>query len=254
METPSYSQSEIKNMSEEELYNLHIYHRTNDDYCKTQLQSLLGKVVIDQDEYIINSVYGKEVLDVGAGNGDLSKLLKERGFNVTSIEPHEHTRELAKRWNGVDELPYGIYETPFPDNSFDTVILRECVEHLIFENAIKEIKRVCKKRVIIFEPNLNSIVLLGRQLVGQHEFNPQPLEHFEKILSDNGFIDQKVTYRDTFVIPISGGFSYSQLIPRYEPIERLTLWLDNSIATLLTIGGISKHICWRYKLIADKVD
>lgn len=253
-DSKEYRNYAIKNMSEEELYSLHIYHRTNDNYCETQLHSLLGLMIAEQDEYIIKSISGHCVLDVGAGNGDLSRRLKEHGYTVTSIEPHAHTRELAKKWNGIDELPYGIYETPFTINSFDTVILRECVEHLIFEDAIPEIKRICNKRIIIFEPNLNPIVLLARKLVGQKEFNPQKLEYFQKILADNGYTKQTVTFRDVFIIPLSGGFSYRQLVPRYKPIEMIVMILDRKITYLLDVCGLSSFICWRYLLVADKGD
>ena len=117
-------------MTEQELYRLNIYHSTDENHSKKQLHSLYGRVNEDQDKQIIISVHGKRVLDVGAGYGLLTRRLKDEGFDVIAIEPNLHIREIAKKWNNVDELPYGIYKTPFDDNYFDTVILRECVEHL----------------------------------------------------------------------------------------------------------------------------
>ena len=124
---------------------------------------------------IISAVYGKKVLDVGAGYGTLSRRLKEAGFDVTAIEPNPHTREIAKKWNNVDELPFGIYQTPFADNYFDTVILRECVEHLDFPRATAEINRICSTRVLVFQTNLNPLITLARKRIGHEEFNPQKL-------------------------------------------------------------------------------
>ena len=120
----------VRTLSDEEKYHLNIYHKTDDDYCKKQLESLYGIVNQDQDNEIISRIYGNSVLDVGAGNGSLSRRMIDAGFDVTSIEPHEPTRKLAKQWYGVDELSTDIYDTGFDAYSFDTVILRECVDRL----------------------------------------------------------------------------------------------------------------------------
>ena len=93
-------------MTEEELYRLNIYHAADDGYSEKQLHSLYGLVNEDQDREIISAVQGKRVLDVGAGYGSLSRRLKEAGFEVTAIEPNQHTRALAKKWNNVEGPDY----------------------------------------------------------------------------------------------------------------------------------------------------
>ena len=165
-------------MTEEELYRLNIYHEADDGHSEKQLHSLYGLVNEDQDREIISAVHGKKVLDVGAGYGTLSRRLKDAGFEVIAIEPNQHTRKLAKKWNDVDELPHGIYQTPFEDNYFDTVILRECVEHLDFPQAAQEINRICNKRVLVFQTNLNPLITIARKRIGHEEFNPQKLPYY----------------------------------------------------------------------------
>ena len=48
----------------------------------------------------------KLILDVGAGDGLLSKVLKDRGFNVIAIDNYEWP--FDKRFFPVEELSYGI--------------------------------------------------------------------------------------------------------------------------------------------------
>jgi len=242
----------LNQMSEEELIRLNIYHATDDDYCKKQLDSLYGLVNEDQDRTIISAVYGKRILDVGAGNGNLSKRLKDSGYSVTAIEPHSHTRELAKKWNDVDELPYTIYKTPFDDNYFDTVILRECVEHLDFVEAVKEIKRICNTRILVFQTNLNPLISFARKRSSHKEFNPQKLGYYKKNLQESGYSKQSLIFRDPFAFPLSGGYQHSQLIPRKKSIERLVLDIDKAMTKAFQFVGIASFFCWRYLLIADK--
>jgi len=239
-------------MTEEELYRLNIYHTADDGHSEKQLQSLYGLVNEDQDREIISSVHGKKVLDVGAGYGTLSRRLKDAGFEVTAIEPNLHTREIAKKWNNIDELPHGIYETPFEDNYFDTVILRECVEHLNFPQATQEIKRICNKRVLVFQTNLNPLITLARKRIGHEEFNPQKLPYYKENLEKAGFLKQKVLFRDPLAFPLSGGYHASQMVPRYPSIERVVLSFDKILTRVLRVFGFAPLICWRYLLVADK--
>lgn len=239
-------------MSEEELYRLNIFHTTDEKYDRKQLNSLYGLVNEDQDRLIINSVYGKRVLDVGAGYGTLSRRLKEAGLEVTAIEPNPHTRELAKKWNDVDELSYGIYELPFEDNYFDTVILRECVEHLDIPAAMNEIRRICNRRVLIFQTNLNPLITLARKRIGHEEFNPQNLAYYRKQLEDAGFKKQVISFRDPLAFPLSGGYHARQLVPRNPSVEHVVLAVDKSVTRLFRITRMDSLFCWRYLLISDK--
>lgn len=239
-------------MSEEELYRLNIYHTLDIEYCEKQLRSLYGLVNEDQDRLIISNVYGKRVLDIGAGYGTLSRRLKDAGLDVTAIEPNSHSRELAKKWNNVDELPFGIFETPFEDNYFDTVILRECVEHLDFIATLKELKRICNGRVLIFQTNLNPIISIARKRIEHEEFNPQTLNYYKEKLDEFCFTKQKIIYRDLLAFPLSGGYLAEQMVPRKPSIEHAVLKIDKAFTKVFQLTGIASLFCWRYLLISDK--
>lgn len=88
----------------------------------------------------------KTVLEIGTGNKLIYNQLKEIGINVTSLD-------INKNLN--PDIIGDIRQIPFPDNSYDTVVAFEVLEHIPFsdfEKSLIELKRVSKKWVIISIP------------------------------------------------------------------------------------------------------
>jgi len=92
--------------------------------------------------WIINKMEGK-ILDIGSNNG---MILKDLNLDITYIDLD------------VYPLPNFIQADaeflPFKDESFDTIVLSEILEHVLNPIAIlKEAKRVTKLKVIGTTPN-----------------------------------------------------------------------------------------------------
>ena len=88
---------------------------------------------------------GAKVLDVGCNSGELMKLLKDtKGCNVIGIDVAEEPLRLAKE-KGLEVLNADAESLPFPDGTFDVVVMREVLVHLHDPvKALKEIARVLK--------------------------------------------------------------------------------------------------------------
>lgn len=98
-----------------------------------------------QIECILNK-NPKKILEVGIGNGTLANYLKNNSYSVT-------TCDIDKELN-PDKIG-DIKKLPFKNNSFDTVVCFEVLEHLKwkdFERSIKELNRVSSKWIIISIP------------------------------------------------------------------------------------------------------
>ncbi len=99
--------------------------------------------------------YGfKRILEVGAGDGSILKLLSENGF-----APEYHAVEISEsgvkhiQTRNIEHLKsvqlFDGYHLPFEDNSFDLIILSHVLEHVEHErNLLREIKRVARHSVI----------------------------------------------------------------------------------------------------------
>ncbi|MEI8005440.1 MAG: glycosyltransferase, partial [Bacteroidota bacterium] len=92
---------------------------------------------LDRFEITSTAIKGKDILEVGCGNGDLSVFLAKRNYYVTGIdispEGIKQCKEYAKSQN-ISELAI-FFEMDgttlnFPDNSFDSIIFSEVFEHV----------------------------------------------------------------------------------------------------------------------------
>jgi ubiquinone/menaquinone biosynthesis C-methylase UbiE len=96
----------------------------------------------------------KKVLEVGAGDGSILKLLADQNF-----APEYHAVEIsdsgvehikARKINNLKSVQlFDGYKLPFEDNSFDLIILSHVLEHVEHERLLlRELKRVAGYCVI----------------------------------------------------------------------------------------------------------
>ena len=108
---------------------------------------------------ITEEVVGPSILDVGCGTGFLlRRILQARGATferVTGtdlIVPEEQT--------DLELVPAKIEKLPFSNGEFDTVICTHVIEHILdYQQAIRELRRICRKKLIIVVPRERGVSL-----------------------------------------------------------------------------------------------
>ncbi len=103
---------------------------------------------------VCQNIQPKKVLEVGAGDGSILHYLNEWNFGAEL-----YALEIAQ--SGVDKIKernlsrlkeaqtFDGYHIPYPDDSFDLIILAHVLEHVEHERIlIRELKRVAKYIVI----------------------------------------------------------------------------------------------------------
>jgi len=95
---------------------------------------------------------GWKILDVGCATGEYVYWLRRKGY-----EAHGLDLLSSPEWEGPERqfLQVGdVLHLPYPDKSFETVLLFEVLEHLENpEKALAEAGRVARKNVIISVPD-----------------------------------------------------------------------------------------------------
>ncbi len=89
---------------------------------------------------------GGKILEIGPGSGHTTWLLKNRGFNVTTLDFDASVKP---------DIIGDVTEIPCDDNTFDCVIAAEVLEHLPFSEfgkVLSELKRVSRGHVIVTLP------------------------------------------------------------------------------------------------------
>lgn len=149
-------------------------------------------------------VVGKRVLDIGYAQYPNPFLKDPIGVDV-------QVREKPRNYKKTYKVNLNKEKLPFKDNSFDTVIAGEVIEHV--ENPsflLREINRVLedKGKLIISTPHACYYWEIIRNLffssiksidVGEHLSNWNILD-FERLLRKNGF-EVKKKYGDVFTLP-----------------------------------------------------
>lgn len=112
--------------------------------------ALFGKSVLKQAKYrrivdLLDDPVGKANLDIGADNGVISYLLRQRGGHWRSADMDERTVTSIRQLVGDEVYQLAGPRTPFADASFDQVVIVDYLEHLADDRAFaRELERIVK--------------------------------------------------------------------------------------------------------------
>jgi ubiquinone/menaquinone biosynthesis C-methylase UbiE len=164
---------------------------------------------------LVNKFASGNILDVGCGDGYITSQISQKFKEVIGIDISEQAVRIAKSKNPkIVFTAASCTNIPFSDNSFDTVVASEIIEHVNYEDGktfLKEGRRVLKPhgRIIISTPNLSNPYMKFLQI--RHK-NIEHLKEYTK----NEFVELislhfKVIYLNSGVslpifIPIIGRF------------------------------------------------
>jgi len=99
---------------------------------------------------------GRQMLEIGCGDGRLSSLLANKVKSLTAINPDQAMIELAgKEISGVDFRVGCGEKLEFSDKSYDIVLFSYSLHHQDCVKALAEAKRVLKDNgsILIIEPS-----------------------------------------------------------------------------------------------------
>ena len=100
--------------------------------------------------FILGNLKGDSVIDIGCGRGYLTRqILKLGRFK----EIYGFDVSPPSVCDGIVYQSGSILNLPYVDKQFDTVICAHTLEHIFdIDTAIKELKRITRKRLIIVMP------------------------------------------------------------------------------------------------------
>ena len=127
--------------------------------------SVLKQAKFRQIEALLDNPAGKTNLDVGADNGVISYLLRQRGGEWYSADLDQRAVDSIRQLVADNVYRLDGARTPFPDQLFDQVVVVDYLEHIADDGGFaQELARILKPdgRVIINVPHLRPGSLLNR--------------------------------------------------------------------------------------------
>lgn len=125
----------------------------------------------------------RDVLDIGCGNGDISRFFARRGNRVTGVDVQDRRQTLS------DDFRFVLVDSerlPFAPSSFDIVVSNHVIEHVTSHRRhLDEIRRVLRPGGVCYlaTPNRSSPIMRG------HLGNPMVLRYREMrpLFEERGF-------------------------------------------------------------------
>lgn len=168
-------------------YNLSRYNNDDefDRYSQWKNHKLRIEIIID---FIIKTFNNSKknikdfrIIDIGGNTGVISKILKDKGFDVTVADISEEALKTCQK-KSLKTIKFDFNEKfPLKDKSYDIVIAGEVIEHILdVELFMNECNRIIKTdgHLVISTPNLSTFkdrirFLFGfmpRQINPHHEY------------------------------------------------------------------------------------
>jgi SAM-dependent methyltransferase len=221
-----------------------------------RLNTCWGEIDRTHNSVIAERVFGKRVLDIGCGFGSLVHFLSTVGLEATGIDSDPDVIGIVKAYYPQLDIRGAYAEClDFPDNSFDTVVFKDTFHHILGEGdtmaVFSEVKRVLAKpgTIIIFDPNPNWPVRVGRRLVN-HSDPEASLPEVMDILGSEGFSVESPRYYETFGLALSGGYVGPRWTPNLSFLNRFVALTNDRLSNLINRVGLGPHLCWRYLVVA----
>lgn len=106
---------------------------------------------------MLADTHPRTVLDAGCGEGFVTDFVKRQNtdLRITGVDLSEKAIRYARERFGEQAhfCTGDLYDLPFPDDSFDTVLCSEVLEHLEAPGqAAAELRRVARNYVVITVP------------------------------------------------------------------------------------------------------
>lgn len=174
-------------------------------YLSKTLQKILNKLK-----------YKNKLLDIGCGNGSLTKVLSKNFKSTFAIDTSKSAIYFAKK-NNLKKVTFKVgtlqlHNKKFTRSTFDTITAIEVIEHVYSpDQFLKDIKRIMnnKTNLIISTPFHGYFKNLLISILGKFDDHFNPLwEHghikfwsintFMQLLSRNGFEIKEIYFSGRF--------------------------------------------------------
>lgn len=126
-----------------------LYNSIGEDYNATRQADhrIVAKLIS-----LLDLPPGSTIADIGAGTGNYSNAIAERGYQVIAIEPSEVMQSQQQSHPDVSWITASAEQIPLADNAVDGAVVMLALHHFNNLNVgLREISRIAKSgKIVIF--------------------------------------------------------------------------------------------------------
>lgn len=215
--------------------------------------ALFNRSVLKQAKYdrvleLLDDPSDKTSLDIGADNGVISYLLRQRGGCWYSADLDPAAVASIRELVGDEVYQLNGSTTPFRDGTFDQIVIVDFLEHIEDDHGfVRELARILKPggSIIVNVPHLKPRSLLNRfrhriGLTDEWHGHLRPgysLAGLRRILGPQFVIERAITYSRAFSELVDTALNgvYQTLMRRKQAAT------GSSKGTVVTRGDLEKH-------------
>lgn len=225
-----------------------------------RLSMFYGRVDEKHIRSLLPYIKGKNVLDIGCGNGSTTDYIQKNLEDIKCIGIDDSQEEIDKAntlFPGNDFRVENAEKLGFEDGLFQTIVLRDALHHLYEEadyTKIKnELQRIASKdsRLIILDPNINFILKMARRLAS-HKDAECDFNTAIQLTRDLGFKITTIQFHTIYSLPLSGGYVGYNFVPNWKPLYGFILFTEKILEKIVSFLGLRKFFCWRYLIVAER--
>jgi 2-polyprenyl-3-methyl-5-hydroxy-6-metoxy-1,4-benzoquinol methylase len=187
-------------------------------------------------------IHCRRVLEVGCGEGNLGRLLRQRGHIVTGIELVPEIAERARRHlDHVVTADVEVDGLPFPSDSFDAIIFADVLEHLVDPWRVlrRAVDLLSMDGIVLASiPNVQNVDVIRRLIRGRFDYR-------ERGILDRGHL-RFFTLQSIRALFAQAGLTLSHVGHRY----RRTWWRE--LLCLLTAGWARAFFTRQYLVVGER--
>ncbi|MFP4054641.1 MAG: class I SAM-dependent methyltransferase [Phycisphaerae bacterium] len=252
----THKDADASRPSRRELIDEHVIHEFDAELAVRNLRGPYGRAMRRRYRQLLRGVIeGRRILDVGCGFGQFSHVARQEGRDVASLDIDEESIRIAEQ---VFDLPVrreSVYETSLPDGDRESAVFFDSIQHLELPRVVAELKRLGVRQAVIYDSNEeNPLLQRHRAASGHEEAHARTPQEIAKAFGEGGFEVTKLQYRNTFLLPATGGFQRKPLpIIGLLPACVVTA-LDTLTTGLLRCLRLHRRYAFRWIMVLERQD
>ena len=148
------------------MYKKEIFRKLDNKYNSNLYNGLLGFLMNlchkDLENFKNKKNHFDKILEIGAGSAPHYKYIKYTYDKYHIAETSEYATNFYKENKKIKILKYDGKKLPYPDDTFDRIIISHCLEHILSpEELIFEMMKKLKKEVYSQYLYLLTLVFFG---------------------------------------------------------------------------------------------